>query len=175
MMEVKQGNASCLGILYERYKRILFTFFYHLNHDRELSEDLVQNVFMRILKYKNTYTANGTFKAWLFHIARNVNADHYRKNSRLSERTLKERDEESVGEWPLFSEEQNMEEVVLERAFEQLDQDKKEVLLLSKYQNRKYKDIGKILNCSEGAVKVKVCRAVQALKENYEELAARIN
>lgn len=174
-MEVKKGNTECLGILYERYKRILFTFFYHLNHDKELSEDLVQNVFMRIMKYRGTYTSTGTFKSWIFHISRNVHADHYRKNSKYADMMVSGQNDATETELPLFSEEQDLEEQVLERAFSQLDQDKREILLLSKYQNRKYKEISEILDCTEGAVKVKVHRALQALKEKYQEVSARIN
>ena len=44
------------------------------------SEDLVQNVFVRMLKYKHTYTGDGSFLAWMFSTARNVNNDFFKKN-----------------------------------------------------------------------------------------------
>jgi len=53
---------------------------------------------------------------------------------------------------------------------DRLPEDKREILLLSKYQDKKYKEIGEILGCSEGAVKVKVFRALQELKTVYAEL-----
>lgn len=175
MIKVKRGDLEQLGVLYERYKRVLFSFFYNLNNERELSEDLVQNVFIRILKYKHAFKGEGEFKTWMFHIARNVHADNYRQKIKYPRIDLNERDEAKKAEWPLHTEEQDLEEKLLERALYCLENDKKEILLLSKFQNKKYKEIGQILNCSEGAVKVKVFRAVQALKEKYFELAATLN
>jgi RNA polymerase sigma factor (sigma-70 family) len=59
-------------------------------------------------------------------------------------------------------------------AMEKLPADKREILLLSKYEEKKYKEIGEILGCSEGAVKVKVFRALQDLKVIYQQLEARM-
>jgi len=65
---------------------------------------------------------------------------------------------------------QEDEHMMLNLAMEKLPSEKREVLLLSKYQEKKYKEIGEILGCSEGAVKVKVFRALQELKAVYEQL-----
>src|SRR6188768_891338 len=91
MLKVKDGDLDRLGLLFERYKKPLFGFFYGMNKDAELSEDLVQNVFFRILKYRYLFRGEGDFRTWMFHIARNVSHDHYRKN-KLGKR-------ESVESW----------------------------------------------------------------------------
>ena len=80
MVKVRDGDLDRLGMLFERYKRPLYGFFYGLSRDRDLSEDLVQNTFFRILKYRHLFRGEGDFKTWMFHIARNVNNDHYRKD-----------------------------------------------------------------------------------------------
>lgn len=80
MLKVKAGDLDKLGLLYERHKKRLFGFFYNMNSNASLSEDLVQNVFVRMLKYKHTFTGDGSFTAWMFRTARNVNYDYYKKN-----------------------------------------------------------------------------------------------
>ena len=59
---------------------------------------------------------------------------------------------------------------LLSMAMDRLPEEKRELLLLSKYQDKKYKEIGEMLGCTEGAVKVKVFRALQDLKAVYKQL-----
>lgn len=171
MIKVKDGHLDTLGLLFARYKKPLFGFFYGMNKDAELSEDLVQNVFYRILKYRYLFRGDGDFRTWMFHIARNVNHDNFRKN--------KFRHKDSVESWQdrlstnenRDTEFQKDEELqLLSIALDKLPEDKREILLLSKYQDKKYKEIGEILGCTEGAVKVKVFRALQELRAVYTEL-----
>ena len=63
---------------------------------------------------------------------------------------------------------------MLSMAMDRLPADKREILLLSKYQDKKYKEIGEIMGCSEGAVKVKVFRALQELKVVFQQLEKRM-
>jgi len=176
MVKVKYGDLNKLGLLFERYKKILFGFFYNINHDAALSEDLVQNTFMRILKYRNGFKGDGEFKVWMFHIARNVSHDHFRKH--------KMKDTDDVESWSdrLSDNASNRDEdmmhnedmLMLQAAMRKLDQEKREVLTMSKLEGMKYKQIGEVLSCSEGAVKVKVFRALQALKEEYGLIQSRV-
>ena len=83
MLQVKEGQLEKLGLLFERYNKSLYGFFYRLTLDREVSEDLVQNVFLRMMKYKHTYKGDGQFKTWMYHMARNLFSDHYRKNKKM--------------------------------------------------------------------------------------------
>jgi RNA polymerase sigma-70 factor (ECF subfamily) len=168
MVQVSGGDLDRLGLLFERYKRPLYGFFYGLNRDQELSEDLVQNTFFRIVKYRHLFRGDGDFRTWMYHIARNVRHDHFRKN--------KGKNNEDIDHWQErlgHSENQEVdmqkaeEQELLSMAMAQLPDDRREVLLLSKYEERKYKEIGEILGCSEGAVKVKVFRALQELKAVY--------
>lgn len=172
MLKVRDGDLDKLGLLFERYKKPLFGFFFGMNKDRDVSEDLVQNVFYRILRYRNLFRGDGEFKTWMFHIARNVSHDHFRKNKTANR-------SESIEGWQyrLGMDENRHAEIEHEEklsqlmiALDRLPEEKREVLLLSRYQEKKYKEIGEILGCSEGAVKVKVFRALQDLRSIFNEL-----
>jgi len=152
MLKVKSGDLDKLGLLYVRHKKRLFGFFYNMNSNASLSEDLVQNVFMRMLKYKHTYTGEGSFSAWMFRTARNVNYDYYRKNkisfnqSEVSEVEYKLEDGNSVETLMNKKEEVS----VLKRAMQILPPEKREILVLSKFKEMKFSEIGVILGCTEG-------------------------
>src|SRR5882672_2401578 len=75
MREVRDGEAGSLSILFERHHRPLFNYFVHINGNRDLSEDLVQDVFVRMLKYRRTYQPERPFTAWMYQIARNAHVD----------------------------------------------------------------------------------------------------
>jgi RNA polymerase sigma factor (sigma-70 family) len=171
MLKVKDGDLDRLGLLFERYKRPLYGFFYGMNKDAELCEDLVQNVFFRILKYRYLFRGEGDFRTWMFHIARNVNHDNFRKNKVQMKDSLEQWQERLGVEDNRATEFQKDEELqLLSMAMDRLPEEKREILLLSKYQDKKYKEIGEIIGCSEGAVKVKVFRALQELKVLYKQL-----
>lgn len=175
MLKVKSGDLDKLGLLYERHKKRLFGFFYNMTSNASLSEDLVQNVFVRILKYKHTFTGDGSFTAWMFRTARNVNYDYYRKN-----KVAFNQNEISSVEYRLEDAE-NMEKVidqkddisVLNRALQKLPPEKREVLVLSKFKEMKFSEIGEILGCSEGAAKVKAHRALKDLRTIFLQLETR--
>lgn len=171
MMKVREGDLDKMGLLFERYKRPLYGFFYGLNKRQELSEDLVQNTFLRILKYRHLFRGDGDFRTWMFHIARNVNIDHHRKH-RIKATEELENWQERVGHHENQSVEmqQHEEHRMLSMAMDRLPADKREILLLSKFEERKYSEIGEVLGCTEGAVKVKVFRALQELKVIFKQL-----
>jgi len=170
MAKVRDGDPEKLGLLYERYKRPLLGFFMGMVRDKELGEDLVQNTFVRILKYKHLFRGDGDFRTWMFHIARNVKNDHFRKNKITHEKVEKWEDK-IKDEGNLMLEWQSEDEQrMLAIAMDKLPEDKREILLLSKYHEKKYKEIGEILGCTEGTVKVKVFRALQDLKAIYHQV-----
>jgi RNA polymerase sigma factor (sigma-70 family) len=171
MLKVKEGDLDKLGLLFERYKKPLFGFFYGMTRDGELSEDLVQNVFFRILKYRYLFRGEGDFKTWMFHIARNVSHDHFRKNKIQHKEAIENWEDRLTNDENRATQFRHDDELqLLSMAMDRLPEEKREILLLSKFQDKKYKEIGEILGCTEGAVKVKVFRALQDLKEVYHQL-----
>jgi len=174
MLKVKMGETFRLGLLYERYKKRLFGFFFQMNRDASLSEDLVQNVFIRILKYKHTYTEDSKFVTWIFQIARNTNYDNYRKDKKNRHQDIDEIEYSATTSETIESEITKTEnESTLQLALNQLTAEKKELLMLSKFRELKYKEVGEIIGCSEGAARTKVHRALNELKEIFLTLEKR--
>lgn len=169
MLGVKNGDTQKLGLLYERYKKWLFNFFYQLCGERDLSEDMVQNVFMRILKYKHTYSEDSKYVTWMFQIARNVNNDHFRKNKKHQQLTTMdsvaykvEGNDDFEGRFEL-----NENKGILMKALASLPDEKREILVLSKLKGLKYQDIGTIMNCTESTARQKTHRALKELKHAF--------
>ncbi len=171
MFAVKEGQIDKLGLLFERHHVVLFNFFLKLTGNRELSDDLVQEVFLRILKYRNTFRGDSKFTSWMYQIARNARVDYYRK--RKLEILPEEDAREPVSQDPLATEEleTNQEAAMVRKALDRLPFKKREVLVLSRFQNLKYEEISKILNCPVSTVKVLVHRAIKDLRGIFYELS----
>jgi RNA polymerase sigma-70 factor (ECF subfamily) len=168
MAEVSAGQVAQLAVLFERHHRALFRYFVSMSGHREAAEDLVQDVFFRILRYRTSYNPAQSFTAWMYQIARNARVDTIRKRKFEVELGDKEFPSASLMDENL---KRKQELSLLKRAMERLPQEKRELLVLSRFQNLKYEEIAAILDCSVGAVKVRVYRAVQSLGQIYSELA----
>src|SRR4029450_1870759 len=81
MRAVRDGDLGKLGILFERHHVALFDFLARMTGDRTAAEDLTQDVFVRMLKYRGTFRNEGRFETWMFHIARNARAEYFRRRA----------------------------------------------------------------------------------------------
>ncbi|MEZ4895732.1 MAG: RNA polymerase sigma factor [Saprospiraceae bacterium] len=165
MMQVKDGGLRQLALLFERYQVPIYRYFLQTLQDQTLSEDLTQNVFERIIKYRHSFRDDSIFKHWIFSIARNVRHDHYRSNQFTVPWEGQEKEERAYSaEEQLVHVEDNGK---LHRALNQLDPEYREVLILTRFEDMKYKEVAKIMGCTEGTIKSKVHRAIQKLKHLY--------
>jgi RNA polymerase sigma-70 factor (ECF subfamily) len=170
MQAVRDGDVGRLGILFERYHLPLFEFLSRMTGDRTAAEDLVQDIFVRVLKYRATYRDGGSFETWLFRIARNARADYFRARKPvepLNDEAL-ERPETAPG--PARRLEVDRERARLQRALTLLRDDKRELIVLARYQDLKYEQIAEIFGIEVGAVKVRMHRAVRELREIFLQL-----
>lgn len=175
MAQVGAGEVSKLAVLFERHHRPLFRYFVSMNRNRELAEDLVQDVFFRMLRYRSSYDPRQSFTAWMYQIARNANVDQAqkRRGEVVGIEEFNERRPEPVSTAPGPEEAaaRGQDLGLLQRALERLPADKREILVLSRFQDMKYEDIAAVLGCEVGAVKVRVYRAIRALEQIYFTLA----
>src|SRR3989337_1581210 len=77
MEAVKSGNLQQVSLLFERYNKRIYNFLARMAMDRAVAEDLTQNVFLRIIKYRSSYREGARFQSWIYQVARNVFSDHY--------------------------------------------------------------------------------------------------
>jgi RNA polymerase sigma-70 factor (ECF subfamily) len=169
MLQVRDGAGEMLGVLFDRYHTPLFNFYLKLTRDRTLSEDLVQEVFLRILKYRKSYQPGTHFRAWIYQIARNARIDHFRKFPR--EAAFEPEMLPPV--FPADSAQEEQEVHRLQRALQQLPEEKREILLLSRFQELKYEEIANLLGCELNTVKSRIHRALQELRKSFHQLAQK--
>jgi RNA polymerase sigma-70 factor (ECF subfamily) len=167
MEQVRDGEIGKLGLLFERHHRVLYRFFLRLSGSPAVAEDLVQEVFVRLLKYRRTFRG-GDFTPWMFRLARNAAADHFGRLRPTD--PLPEDGREPASPAPLASDMlvRGQEEARLRVALARLPHDKRELLLLARYELLPYNEIARLLDTTVGAVKVRVHRALKDLREVYQ-------
>ena len=170
MEAVKSGNLQQASLLFERYNKRIFNFLARMTNDRALAEDLTQNVFLRIIKYRSSYREGARFQSWIYQIARNVFSDHYQSvKNKYSDfvDVEKIRDRMAENEESKLQEEK---EVLLQRSMERLTEEQRELLILTRFQQMKYEDVAVLMDTTVANIKVKVHRALIRLREHYFEL-----
>jgi len=169
MIAVRAGEIRRLGELFERYHKPLYGFFVRLTNQASASEDLVQIVFYRILKYRHTYRDEGKFSAWIYHLARKVAADHFRKSAStpIPADPIDFNDQPDQGPAPDDKAATSDDVALMRRALTRVSHEHREVLVLSRLQHLNHQEIAKLLDCSVGAVKVRAHRALKELREVY--------
>jgi RNA polymerase sigma-70 factor, ECF subfamily len=170
MAHVIAGEIDKTGILYERYKRPLYAYFFKFTGgDKQASEDLVHTVFYRVIRYRTSFTGEGSFAKWLFRIAHNTGIDYNRKIIYANNYKT----EISATQAVLYENndlEKDEQRATLEKAMSKLKPYEKELLILGKIDCLKYKEIADILNTSEGNVKIRLFRTLRKLKDIYTKL-----
>jgi len=167
MEAVKNGDLQQVSLLFERHHKRIFNFLARMTADRELAEDLTQNVFLRLIKYKNSYKVGLRFQSWIYQMARNVFSDHYQATKKKLSGSI---DIEKVSdrlEDKEYSIDQEEREKLLHRCLGMLNDEQRELLVLTRFQHMKYEEVADIMNTSVVNIKVKVHRAIAKLREYY--------
>jgi RNA polymerase sigma factor (sigma-70 family) len=173
MRHVRSGRTSALATLFERHHARLYRYCLRMTGNAQTSEDLVQDVFMKMLKYKANFRDDSAFVPWMFGIARNACVAHWRKAAidAVPEGELDgapaepETHDDHVGA---------QQAELVRRALLALPVERREVLVLSRYEFKTYEEIARTLGCSVEAVRVRAHRAIKQLREIYHDLAGEV-
>ncbi|WP_310380281.1 sigma-70 family RNA polymerase sigma factor [Flavobacterium sp.] len=142
------GDENALTILINRHQSKIFGFIYSKLTDRDISNDIFQDTFIKVIKTlkSNSYNEEGKFLPWVMRIAHNLIIDHYRKNKKMP--MFRETEEFSI--FSIMSDNsptienkiiQNQVETDLRKLIEELPADQKEVLIMRMYQDMSFKEI----------------------------------
>ena len=167
MTRVREGRVEMLAILFERHHARLFGFFFRLTGQPGPSEDLVQEVFLRMLKYRQSYRPEAPLVPWMYGIARNAHLHHLkcqRPHIPLEDQ-LHEPPDHAEGADARLEHEHHV--ALLDQALSRLPVAKREVLLLSRREDLTYQDVANLTNSTVGAIKVQVHRALKDLRKTF--------
>jgi len=149
------GNADALATIVMRYKDKIYTSIYLLVKDKYLTEDIFQDVFIRIIDTLKggRYTDEGKFLPWAMRIAHNMCVDHFRKVKRSP--TIKTSDDRDIFEVLNFSEPGADQKMMsgqsherIRKMVDMLPEDQREVILLRHYADLSFKEIADLTKCS---------------------------
>ena len=169
MAAVQGGDTHALGELFHRHHAALYRYFLRMSGSTAVSEDLTQEVFLRLLKRSETWQREARFTSWMYRIAHNAFIDHTRKNK--WETAMPEHMDFAAPAGRRL--EQDEEQAILLRALAAMPPDKRELLVLSRFQGLRYEQIAEMLGVETNTVKVRVFRALGQLREIYERMSGR--
>jgi RNA polymerase sigma-70 factor (ECF subfamily) len=180
MLRLKAGELECFDYLMNKYRRPIVHFMFRMVHNQAIAEEMAQEVFLRVYRSRETYRAEARFTTWLYRIATNLAVNHARdtKNERTAPTIhLDEPDPETGSMHDVADSTPTIESDMLRR--ERMNAIKQHVLalperqrmavLMHKYQEMDYKQIGAVLKLSESATKSLLFRAYQTLRERLKE------
>lgn len=149
------GDESALAALINRHQSKIYGFIYSKISDRDLSDDIFQDTFIKVIKTlkSNSYNEEGKFLPWVMRIAHNLIIDHFRRNKKMP--MYRETEEFSIfsimTDNSLTVENQMITEQVekdLKKLIEELPADQKEVLVMRIYQDLSFKEISELTGVS---------------------------
>ncbi len=182
MLDVKAGDELSFELLLKKYRTPLVNFLYRMVKDQAAAEDLAQEVFLRVYRARKEYSPSAKFTTWLFRIATNLALNAIRdgryRQMQISIDAPRDEDEPVI---EIAAQETRADDRLIERernemirgAILALPEKQRVAVILHKYEEMDYGQIGRILGCSESALKSLLFRAYETLRVQLALLVAR--
>ncbi len=185
MLRVREGDEESFRVLLEKYRNPLVHFLRRMVQDAGASEELAQEVFLRIYRARGSYEASAKFTTWMFRIASHLAINwlrderHERAAERLDAGRTTERElpvRELKDSRPLVEQDMVYETRLQEirDSIAALPAKQRAAVLMHKYEEMGYSQIAQALECSESAVKSLLFRAYETLRARLAHLAAGV-
>ena len=172
-----KGNEASLEILIKRHQQRLFSFIYSKVKDRDITEDLFQDTFIKVIRTlkKGNYNEEGKFLPWVMRISHNLIIDYFRKSNRMPTfRNTEEFDIFSVlGDGALNAEKKMIKEQIhldVKELINELPQEQKEVLVMRMYNDMSFNEIsentGVSINTALGRMRYALINLRKLIEKN---------
>jgi RNA polymerase sigma-70 factor (ECF subfamily) len=158
ILKIADGDHDALRTIHKYMNRQIYAVAYAVLRDFSLSDDIVQETYVKIIEKSSLYEKGTNARAWVLSIARNLSIDIYRKRSFDCAQQEVEEEENRFDEGSvLFSME-------VKKALDTLDDEERQIVTMKVYAELKHKVIAKILDITEDACKKKYQRAISKLR-----------
>jgi RNA polymerase sigma-70 factor (ECF subfamily) len=180
MLAVAAGDEAGYTYLVTKYHRQIIHFLFRMVHNEAVAEELAQEVFLRVYRSRESYRAEAKFSTWLYRIATNLAVNHARdtKHERTAQTVNLDQPDAETGSTPeVADDDPNIEQRMLREErmaairaqVAALPERQRMAVLMHKYQDKDYREIGEVLKLSESATKSLLFRAYQTLRERLKE------
>ncbi|MCP4442156.1 MAG: sigma-70 family RNA polymerase sigma factor [Aureispira sp.] len=169
-IQAAQKNPAAFRVLYSRYYEPIFRFVYQRTGDESLTSDLTSQVFLKAMQNLHKYSHKGVpFSAWLFRIASNEIAQHFRKANKNRVVTIEDQNVSDIKEEYEDKAELEVNIGLLKEVIKTLKPDEVQILELRFFEKRPFKEIAEILDITENNAKVKIYRLLQKMKKRFSK------
>ena len=168
---LNDGDEEAFEILYDRYAKPVFNFFYMKLNSKEKAEDFLQNLFVKLIEKGSQFDEQEVFRIWFYTLAHNQCKNEYRTLSRSRVEYTNVEDNRLVNNWASSSEriDSSIFSEHLTLALNKLNDDQKSSFLLRFKYNFSMKEISEVLECSEGTTKSRLFYALRQLAKELKE------
>jgi RNA polymerase sigma-70 factor (ECF subfamily) len=179
MLKVAGGDGSSFDLLLERHRTSVVNHLCRLVHNRAIAEELAQDVFIRVYRFRNRYQAEAKFSTWLFRITTNIGLNWRRDARRELSHLRLDQEIRDVRKRELWDRTPRADELLLEEhrarevraAVDTLPPKQLAAVLMHKYEGMEYAQIAAVLNCSMPALKSMLFRAYATLRHRLAHFA----